>query len=454
MCVAEDGPKTNKSMSASNIQQQQQLEQPTGCETIGNRIDEFIRRVFYRIGFFVASRPKLTIGLCLLLGLVCGAGFATLETENRPEELWVPQNTRAEAEEGSYLQYYPSTSRISTMILSTRSSNNNNNNVLTKASLEEALALQETIHTTVSFVEGNETTTYVLEDLCTKSGGSCASSFEGVCGCLMSGIFKVWNYDLATLQNDTDYMTTLNSYGTREDLEAVLGAPVFDNDNLLVSAEAFTVTYFLDDRSVVEDGSETDPINEAWEEMAFLNVVEAAQDKDDRVVDVAYFATRSFSDEFGDAIGGDLTLVQVSYLVTFLFLGATLGKIRCGPGSRWSMSIAAVIMIALSTVAGFGVSSAIGLFFGPVHSLLPFILLGIGVDDGYVRAFVIVSSCIFLIIWFSLSPLPLLITSDLSLSMLLIASALCHANKKTMKHSLNDVPVVWHEREPVSPLLL
>ena len=50
------------------------------------------------------------------------------------------------------------------------------------------------------------------------------------------------------------------------------------------------------------------------------------------------------------------------------------------------MSIAAVFMIALSTAAGFGISSAIGLFFGPVHSLLPFILLGIGVDDGYVRA--------------------------------------------------------------------
>lgn len=400
MCIAEDGPQKT-SMSASNANSKnnnhEEEEEPemTGCETIGNRVDEAIRSAFYKIGFAVATRPKWTISLCLLLGTICGAGFLTLETENRPEQLWVPQDTRAEQEEMTYLQYYPSTSRISTMILS---SSSGDNNVLTQAALEEALALQETIHTTKSFVEGNETVTYTLTDLCTKSGGSCATSFEGVCGCLMSGIFKVWNYDLATLQNDTDFLTTLKGYGSRQDLEAVLGAPVFDENDQLVSAEAFTVTYFLDDRAVVEDGSETDPINEAWEEMAFLNVVEAAQDKDERVVDVAYFATRSFSDEFGEAIGGDLTLVQVSYLVTFLFLGATLGKIRCGPGSRWSMSIAAVIMIALSTVAGFGVSSAIGLFFGPVHSLLPFILLGIGVDDGYVLFVVLMTLNILILI--------------------------------------------------------
>jgi Niemann-Pick C1 protein len=48
------------------------------------------------------------------------------------------------------------------------------------------------------------------------------------------------------------------------------------------------------------------------------------------------------------------------------------------------MSLAAVVMVVLSTRAGFGFSALCGLFFGPVHSLLPFILLGIGVDDAFV----------------------------------------------------------------------
>ena len=54
--------------------------------------------------------------------------------------------------------------------------------------------------------------------------------------------------------------------------------------------------------------------------------------------------------------------VQVSYVVAFLFLGATLGsKIICGTGSRWAMSGAAVVLVALATVAGFGISSLAGL---------------------------------------------------------------------------------------------
>jgi Niemann-Pick C1 protein len=48
------------------------------------------------------------------------------------------------------------------------------------------------------------------------------------------------------------------------------------------------------------------------------------------------------------------------------------------------MSFAALCLVGLSTIAGFGISSLCGLFFGPVHSLLPFILLGIGVDDAFV----------------------------------------------------------------------
>lgn len=60
-------------------------------------------------------------------------------------------------------------------------------------------------------------------------------------------------------------------------------------------------------------------------------------------------------------------------------LGATHGGIKCSPGSCWLMAIAAIAMIGLATVAGFGNFLVIGLFFGPVHSLL----LGIGVDDWY-----------------------------------------------------------------------
>jgi len=373
MCVAED----SKAMSTA-ISNDPLAAEPSGCEQVGNSIDDAIRGCFYSLGKFVAFRPWTTIGLSVFLAIGCGAGFMNFTSENRADKLWVPQGTIADVEEAQYLEYFASTSRINTMIIS--SVGGGGANVLTAEAVEQALVLQGEIAATPSTYEN---TTYVLEDLCTKVGGSCASSYTGVCSCLISGILKMWNYDAETFRNDPDWLSTLNNYGSKEDLQAVMGNPTFDSSGNIATAEAFTVTYFLDDRTVLEGGSEEDPINEAWEQVAFLDNVQE-EPTPYTTLDLDYFSSRSFSDEFGGAISGDLALVQVSYVVTFLFLGATLGKIRCGPGSRWTMSLAAVFMIALSTIAGFGISSAIGLFFGPVHSLLPFILLGIGVDDCFV----------------------------------------------------------------------
>ena len=195
----------------------------------------------------------------------------------------------------------------------------------------------------------------------------------------------MWNYDLSTLESDNDVLSTLSNYGTKEDLEGVLGNPTFDNNGKLISAEAISLSYFLADRSIVKNGSQIDPINEEWEKTVFLSNVQSVDEKD-TIGEYAYFSTRSFDDEFGGEIEGDLVYVQVSYIVAFVFLGATMGSRLCGKGSRWSMSFSALMLVALSTVAGFGVASLAGLLYGPVHSVLPFVLLGIGVDDAFVIA--------------------------------------------------------------------
>mmetsp|Transcript_2466 Transcript_2466/g.3461 ORF Transcript_2466/g.3461 Transcript_2466/m.3461 type:complete len:800 (-) Transcript_2466:32-2431(-) len=214
-----------------------------------------------------------------------------------------------------------------------------------------------------------------------QNDSATSSDLSGVCGCLITSILRMWNYDSTLLSQDEDILATLQNYGDKEDLEAALSDATFDESGNIVSAEAFQITYFL--QSGAETGEFNDPINEEWEEKAFLNIAEGAPTTQ-TLLKVDYFATRSFGDEFGGAISGDLLLVQISYAIVFLFLASNLGKVKPGPGSRWTMSFAALVTVGLSIGAGFGISSAFGLFYGPVHSLLPFILLGIGVDDAFV----------------------------------------------------------------------
>jgi hypothetical protein len=306
-------------------------EQDQSCtERLGNKVDQGLASFFQRIGTFVANRPKTTLACTILLAVICGGGVATLETENRPEELWVPQDTIAETEEAVYRNHFPPSARINQVIISAAE---NGDNILTKASLLQAMQMHNAIEQGTATYEDED---YMLTDLCVPAGGSCVDPSAGgpVCSCLVNSILKQWNYDMETLENDDNVLSTLNNYGTQEDLSGVLGNPVFDQDGQLVSAEAFSLSYFLFSRAVEEDGSVQDPINEQWELDVFLETVDEKGDNYD-ALELDYFSSRSFGDEFGGAITGDLLYVQVSYIISFVFLGATLGRFRCGPGSRW-----------------------------------------------------------------------------------------------------------------------
>lgn len=325
-------------MGSSHSFGNQKLQKMASCtERFGDRVDALIAAAFHSVGLFVGNRPRTTILLAFVLTVIMGVGFTTWETENRAEELWVPQNTIAEAETEMYDEYFPSTSRFEQVIVQPRSGDN----VLTKDSLLDAMAMHEEIATKNVTVDGEF---YNLPSICTKAGGTCVQPVGEVCTCLISSILKQWNYDFATLEDDSDYMTTLNNYGTREDLEAVLGNAQFDESGLVVSAEAFSLSYFLQDQSEVVDGSEVDVVAETWEKDVFLATAESVPQTYPSI-SVDYISTRSFGDTFGEEISGDLMLVQISYIMAFLFLGANLGKVKCGTGSRWTMALGALFTV-------------------------------------------------------------------------------------------------------------
>lgn len=261
-------------------------------------------------------------------------------------------------------------------------SSSDGGNVLEKSTMIEALSMHLEIAGNEATVDG-EVLTFV--DLCTVAGGSCLNvnaPTSDICGCLVTSIFSLWNYDMDTLVNDADVLGTINSLN-KTDLEDIFGKTAFDENDDIVSAEALTFSYFTQDLSGDvsqggEENTDADPKNEGWEKQVFLLVLSESVPEKYTSLSVDFFAGRSFSDEFGDAISGDILLVNISYLIIFLFLGATLGNVIPGPNSRWTMSFGALVTVGLSVGAGFGVSSGVGLFYGPVHTLIPFILLGIG----------------------------------------------------------------------------
>ena len=115
---------------------------PGPTRTLGDKVDEAIAGFFYKIGHACSSRPKTTIAVALAASALCAGGISQLTTENRPEKLWVPQDTEAEAEQMRYLSYFPPSSRFESVIVTAAEAGES---VLTKENLVAAMEMHASV---------------------------------------------------------------------------------------------------------------------------------------------------------------------------------------------------------------------------------------------------------------------------------------------------------------------
>uniref|UniRef100_A0A0K2U8Y5 SSD domain-containing protein n=1 Tax=Lepeophtheirus salmonis TaxID=72036 RepID=A0A0K2U8Y5_LEPSM len=93
--------------------------------------------------------------------------------------------------------------------------------------------------------------------------------------------------------------------------------------------------------------------------------------------------SRSFFDIAGPTILGDVKILGIGYSIVFFYVLLMLGKFDW-VGVRVYLAIAGIISVVFGIVFSIGICSAMGFFWSPMHSILPFLLLGIGIDDMFI----------------------------------------------------------------------
>lgn len=94
-------------------------------------------------------------------------------------------------------------------------------------------------------------------------------------------------------------------------------------------------------------------------------------------------AQRSFGDVAGSTILGDISFMTIGFMIVYAYVMLMLGKFSCVE-QRLYLSVIGIMGIVMGIIVSYGLCSALGLFFGPMHNVLPFLLLGIGIDDMFV----------------------------------------------------------------------
>ena len=381
--------------------------------------------LFAAYGRFVARDPMIMIVSCFLVTGFFLIGMINYRTENNAFKLWIPDNSDFVKNFQWLEENSPPDIRFNSLIVSTEE------NILTPAVLlhmwrvhdqveglrtdPSGLTWQSVCYDIPVFSVGGELASGELSE----NGSECNPLEDTLwlapcypdfwcpaiqqftsSACFEQSLLELWGYDEQiylnlTQQQILDKVNEENLvsevFSIPIDINNYLGEVERDSGGKIVSAKAANMQWFgkintsdisQDDVSSMGTGEIVDRASLEWEE-ALRDLLMLDQSFLPAGVTSYINVARGFSDIAGETIGGDAIMMPIGFMIMFAYVQIMLGKLNCLQ-SRSMLALSGLTCIGLSIGFTYGFCSSLGLFYGPMHNLIPFLLLGIGVDDMFV----------------------------------------------------------------------
>eukprot|EP01084_Bolivina_argentea_P041438 76471_1 len=245
-----------------------------------------------------------------------------------------------------------------------------NKNILTPQNIDTIYEIYRTI-----YVANNKTGGSIFNDI--EYNEICLTAYPSSDICLsdMSNIFAMIFQNDPNLWNDkTSLLNAINTNPSRDLF--IGGIKTAENDtDIIKSGTMINFVYELESYK-----ADTDHI--VYEYMEYWNNywLEHSNDYKADGLNIFYVNDRSLDDEVWRVIFGDLEIFGVAFTLMILYFIFALGKLDCINTRVWlAFSIGAVLLCAL--VSGFGIGLWLGGELSMVVMLIPYVLLGVGVDD-------------------------------------------------------------------------
>ncbi|XP_071117818.1 NPC intracellular cholesterol transporter 1-like isoform X1 [Haliotis cracherodii] len=335
---------------------------PSCLKRASNGIIWALESTFYKIGLFVGEHPWITIVFCLTTCGLCGLGLKTFKQTEEQVALWVPQSSRIVNEKKWVDRHFPSETRYVTMIVTGR-------DVLTQPFLNALLDFYTKCNN-IS-VGGRQ-----YPDICYSV--RTATGYH----CRVTSLLELWSYNETIIRSLTrgKILQAVNTikqspvYGTDFDVSNMIGGTVHRGQGGdIEDATATQITWVLrKDDEILE-------AVKAWE----LEVIKLARQGIVQTLEVYVYASRSFDDEGYGAINKDTNLLSAGFSIVFVFVMLSLGKFNMVE-QRIYLSLIGLFSVGLAILFAYGLATAFDVIYGPIQSIMPFLLLGIGVDDMFV----------------------------------------------------------------------
>ncbi|KAG2500556.1 hypothetical protein HYH03_001327 [Edaphochlamys debaryana] len=339
---------------------------------VSSAVDRGFTRFYRWLGVRVARRPWLVISLAALVTLACCAGFIKFSVEEDAEKLYTPQNAPSFTDKEYVEAAYPVDSlQVKLLALA---AGQTGANILSKPYLQEHLASYLTVTNQTVVVDGKS---YTWTQVCETVSPTNPE-------CRVDSILRFWAYDPARLAADNNILDTINNrsvtdyLGRSISLDWVLGGVRRDATGAVVAAEVFQTV--MDLRYDPPEGEKDDEVSIEYQK---------------RITEVGYDTYRgplleqfvscvgAIGRESSEAINSDVSRLSVGYILLIIYTIVVLYR-NSWAYQKAHVALGSFLAIGMGIAADFGMLSGFGVTFNFVCQVLPFLLVGVGVDNTFV----------------------------------------------------------------------
>ncbi|GMH38046.1 hypothetical protein BSKO_05930 [Bryopsis sp. KO-2023] len=350
---------------------------PHALTEIKNRIATGIARGLELEGRFVARNPVWVI----FLSLVFAVGGALLlwfkfHQEVDGDQLYTPKNAQSFVDRKYVEDLYgfpPVQNRVMVTAAEGQDPNLLSSQAAAKSNLLDLMELHQAIEECAAEYDG-ERITYGKVCFRPVKGGPCKTE----------SILDAWNNSRAALLADDDVLATINSdistqYGIPVNKDFVMGGTKKTADGKINAAQVFLIAVDLKYELQEINGETVDPRARAWD-FKLVSIVRQLWSSSTMQGFVSNY--RAVDQESNKAIKSDIKILTIGYGLIVAYTHVVL--FRNSPVHiKSQLAIFSVFSVLFSIVTSFGLAVLI-VPFNPVVQTLPFLLLGLGVDDTFV----------------------------------------------------------------------
>lgn len=381
-------------------------------ESVSSVLVNFVENVFFTIGVVVARHPWRTIILSWTFVLLSSIGLLKFYLEKNPMKLWVPPDSSFVQDTYWYIDKFGTGFRVQKVLLVSE-------NVLEPDSLMKIYNISEKVK---SLQVNYNNTNISISDLCynvpvvnfysSDDNSEFADptswvSNEFYCSfletfsytCLQYNILDIWKNDPKLITNTTKYdiIKKINGIkynpvtGHPADYSKFLGGVKRDEHGDIVSANSVMLSWYTQVNMSAVDLNEVGNLvgTEDWVsvplalwETEFLELMQTVS-QNSSTFKVYYEAGRSFGDISGQTMFQEMDKLFMGIVLMFLYIVYGLSRFNWLE-IKLTLSGVGLMSVGMAYVTSLSWCSILGIPFGPVHSSLPFLLMGLGIDDMFV----------------------------------------------------------------------